>query len=60
MKLLCDLALLVAGGLATSYAEYHFKYNLFDYLYELTHGVEAAIAKDEAKLSLLKAKLSKV
>jgi hypothetical protein len=25
---------LLAGGLATSYAEYHFKYNLYDYAVE--------------------------
>jgi len=57
MSIIGAIVLLVLGGIATSYAEYHFQYNLFDLLEEKLFGVEHAIKLAEAKLAALKAKL---
>lgn len=35
--------LLAAGGLVTSFAEYHFKYNLVDYIVDFVKKVRAKL-----------------
>jgi hypothetical protein len=58
MTVLCVFLLLLAGGLATSFAEYHFNYNLFDYLVDFVKGAEQSLAKAEAKVAALKAEIA--
>jgi hypothetical protein len=36
---------LLAGGVATSFAEYHFKYNLFDYILDGVKKIKGLFSK---------------
>lgn len=50
MKLYLDLALLLAGGLVTSYAEYKLKYNLVDLIHDKLAALKAKFAALKAKV----------